>query len=279
MVGKTLSLFIAKGEKIGFYLLSRKQLHVSVWVLDVNDDTFSSCRIVPDGKTFYISDVEEGQVHQLSQIYRGEESMNERNSFWWDLCFFRGGQRLSIDDYYCSLPFAEHTSCTIGQFLSWQSDLLRPFSCCRGGTVFVTGKYASVSPFLYQLQEVLVCSLCFATETGEEQLVALPENKIYLTPPYTKTYPFRIGRENSRTVYIPATHSYLQIITDWGIIVNDLIPGERSVEENCLLPTYACGNCHYILLKIWLESDCLQNLYLCTLHPDTSVKKTIVWKH
>lgn len=255
MVEKTASPFLVKGEKIALYLMERGVLHTPVRVLDINENTFSSCLIMPKGQTFCLSDILEEQVHQLSTLYDEREAVGEVNYAWWKLCYYWDGQRLVTDCYYHSLPASEGSSCTMGQLLSGQMERLNSFSFCRGESLFVSGRYAVALPLLYQLQEVLGCTLL------------LPEKMSAM------------GHETARIAYIPATWQSLQAMTHWGMMLNDLIPGQHSIEENCLLPTYASGNCHFILLKIWWESDYQQNLYICTEHTDTTTQKTLLWKH
>lgn len=258
MVQEVISVLTEIGEKVGTCLKRRNRLTQPVRLIYTDENDFSSCLITPQGNTFAINTIEERQPHSLSSLYSGAESIDERNRAWWKLCFYFDGSRYVIDDYYRQLPIAEDSRDTIGSFLHKQEDALYPFSRFREETVFITGRFASALPLLYQLQEKYRCTL-FDTQ---EVLAA------------------SLGPATPRVVYIPATVQCLQAMTGWGVTVNELIPGGRTIEENCLSPTCCCGNSnHYILLKMWLETHTSQELRICTECANAPIQKISLWKH
>ncbi len=259
MVQENVSLLTLLGEKIGRYGMSSQSPCASVVLLDIREHSFSSCVITAEDSSFRLADFQEGCSHQLTRLYKESEALSDTNYAWWKLCFYHDGKRFHFDEYYRSLPITEESLSDIGTFADGHSELLAPFSFLSGRTVVVVGTYSRALPFLYALQEELSCTLHFVNDL-------LPASSL--------------GADTAQTMYIPATAFCLQSTTAWGLTVNELIPGARSVEENCLTPTYSVSpKAHYILLQLWIETANWQEFYLCTKHTDSSIQKLSLWKH
>lgn len=258
MVQEVISLLTEVGEKIGLYLKRKNQLRQPVRIIYTDDKYFSSCLILPQGDSFIIRDQEQKQPHSLSDLYCEAESINNQNHAWWKLCFYHNGENIVTDEYYSQLPIAENSLNTISTFLQKQEAFLQPFSKYEGEVLFVIGPFSLALPFLYQLQEKYRCILHDIQEAFAASL----------------------GPTTARLIYVPATIQCLQTTTEWGVTVNELIPGGHSIEENCLSPTCCCGNKnHYILLKMWLETNKSHELYICTEYANLPIQKISLWKH
>ncbi len=259
MVQENVSLLTLLGEKIGRYGMPSQGPDASVVLLDICEHRFHSCVIVAEGSSFRLTDFQNGCPHQLARLYKESEALSDKNYAWWKLCFYHDGKGFHFDEYYRSLPITEESLSDIGTFTARHSELLAPFSFLSGRTVVVVGTYSRALPFLYILQEELSCTLHFVNDL-------LPASCL--------------GANTAQTIYIPVTASCLQSTTAWGLTVNELIPGARSVQENCLAPTYSTGlKAHYILLQLWVETVNWQEFYLCTKHTDSSIQKLSLWKH